>query len=226
MVFTWEELINRARVYLDDNHDEEGGFIEPADWLTIAQVEYAQLYRRWVNTSLISPEYVDTAFTGATATPDGVLAIVGVAEVVGDSWRVLPAGQPNYGRAPFRSSTAGPAMEWEARGMGDDLTVYLQPPDTSSSYVVRFIPAPAYETDIEEEVDLPYGADERLVLGIARRAHLKDSMVSSLLNGLIIDADAQLALTAFGRGAGPKITHVRSTPRNEMPRDPRMWKWF
>ena len=48
MQFSWNDLMDRARVYLDDDDDDTEGWIAPAIWLTFANVEYAQLYRRLV----------------------------------------------------------------------------------------------------------------------------------------------------------------------------------
>ncbi len=235
MIFTWNEIIDRARTYCDDDHNEEKGWIAPARWMTMAQVEYAQLYRRWIRMALIAPEPVDAAVLDGAGDPavlENVLAILGVAEITGslaagtDQYRVLEPLQQNYGRKPFRSGVSGTAAAWEAFGTGDAITVKLYPPDAALTYVTRYLVRPAYETDPAEEVDLPYGGDERLALGLARRAHLKDSTASSLLNGLIGEADAELNFTAFGMGGGQKIMAVASTPRNEFPRHPSMWRWF
>ncbi len=237
MVFTWQELIDRARTYLDDDHNEDRGFMTPARWMTIANVEYAQLYRRWIRSGLIAPMPQDRALVEAAAPTvdvplEGVLAIIGVAEVTGNDdgsdlqYRVLKQLQPDYGRMPFRSNIVDTALGWEAYGTGDTITVKIYPPDPNLTYVVRYIVRPDYETDPDEEIDLPYGTDERLVLGIARRAHLKDSTASSLLNGLIAEADAEMNFTAFQRGGGQKIVPVHSTPRNVMSSDPITWRWF
>lgn len=232
MTFTWEEIINRARVYVDDHHREEDGWLTPAQWMTLAQVEYAQLYRRWIRNSLIAPLPTDRSLlvTGVETALEGVLAIIGVAEVTGSGssaqYRVLQACQPDYGRMPFRSGIEGTAVGWEAYGTGDTITVRVYPPDTTRDYIIRYIETPALETDITEDVDLPYGADERLVLGIARRSHLVDSITSSLLNGLITDADAELNLLASMRGARFHLAPARSTPRNFMPNNPNLWRWF
>ncbi len=235
MVFTWDDIIDRARTYVDDDHKEEKGWILPERWMTLAQVEYAQLYRRWVRMSLIAPMPVDVALLDLDEPDEDVpiadcLAIIGVAEVTGSAgsleYRPLERLQPNYGRRPFRSDISGVATGWEAYGTGDAITVKIYPPDVTRTYVVRYIPRPDYETDSSEDVDLPYGGDERLALGLARRAHVKDGTSSSLLNGLIMDADAELNFTAFGMGGGQKVGPLTSTPRNEMPSDPRLWRWF
>jgi hypothetical protein len=111
------DLIDRARVYLDDDHDDTEGWIAPATWLTFANVEYAQLYKRC--------------------------------------------------RAPFWGTdmNAGAANYWQATGSADSLVVTLEPRDSAGSYLARYLPTVAYATDANSAIDLPYGSDERLVLG-------------------------------------------------------------
>ncbi len=229
MQFTWQELIDRAMVYVDNDHDEDKGWMPAPKALQIGQVEYAQLYRRWVTAGLIVPEPLDETLTADPV--EGVLAILGVAEVYGGDtvtgYRVLTSGQ-TYSNKPFRTPVDAPALEWEAFGGGDAVTVKIHPEDTNGVYVVRYLTRPEYATDPTDTVELPYGMDERLVLGMARRFHLKDSSNSQLLNGLIADADANLNFAAFGRAGqtGRQVDPRRSTPRNDFCTNPLSWRWF
>lgn len=230
MQCTWQSLRDRARVYVDDDHEDTGSFLSDVQWLAILNVEYAQLYRRWVRSGLVTPVITEVAFTGATAAATGVLAIVGVAEDLGDYPRILPSAQVNTGRDStwFDMQPAGPATTWGVTGNGDDLTVTLYPAPSSGSYVVRYIPTQAAIIDPTPvqlldprpvplgSVDLPYGGDERLVLGMARRANLKGAAASGLLERLIMDADAELNFTAAGRINGPRVrTRFNYPPRTE-----------
>jgi hypothetical protein len=232
MQFTWEALISRARLYVDDDHDDDKGWLTPAKWLMLGQVEYAQLYRRWATASLIAPEPTDATLEIGTPL-EGVLAIIGVAEVYGgdsiSGYRVLRPGL-QYGAKPFRTPVNAPADSWEAYGAGDSITVVLRPEDTSGVYVVRYVPSFNYTTDPTDTVELPFGGDERLVLGMARRAHLKDSAASALLERLIGEADANLNFLAFARAGqnGRVVKPYRdlSTPGQQFNSDPRMWMWF
>jgi hypothetical protein len=247
VTFTWEDLISRARVYVDDDHDQPdvGGWIALEKWLTIANVEYAQLYRRWVRMGLVAPPWVDYTFTGPAGTPGvqgpdadgdeepddpdewlaaGVLCIIGVAEDLGGGQlRVLSAPQSEAGRNPWWSvRPAAPATRWLATSVGDAVTITIEPPSTAT-YVVRYIPTVDYATSASATVELPYGCDERLVLGIARRAKLKESASSALLERLIQDADAEANFLAFGRNNsdGPR---VRRSPRG-FETDPRHYRF-
>lgn len=236
MQFQWQALIDRARVYVNDDHKDNGGWIAPDKWLTLAQVEYANLYRKWVRMGLVRPAPKDTTFTNAATTIQGVLAIVGVAEDLGSYVRLLSDAQPGsgadafwFGSTPFTSK----AVSWQAHGSADDLLVEVYPKDTTTTYTVRWVPVVPYTKDPTATIDLPYGGDERLVLGMARRALIKESARSQALDELIREADAELAFEAFGRaGGGPK---VRRQPRqlrtyasrfSSFPTDQRFWMYF
>lgn len=237
MQFVWNDLIDRARVYIDDDHKETDGWISPTNWLTLFNVEYAQLFRKWVRAGLIAPAYTETPFSGSSTSLSGVLAIVGVAQDMGSYRRPVFPAQSVYGRAPFWGGTmdSGPSMSWAASGTGDNLTLTLDPPDSATSnYLVRWIAAPAYATDATTTVELPYGGDERLVLGAARRALVKDSTASQSINALIADADADLNFLAFGRANGdsPRVRRVtplakaRTWQLGSFPSDPRFWTYL
>jgi hypothetical protein len=210
--YVWNDLIDRARFYVDDDHNATPGWVTPARWLSLFGVEYAQQYRKWVRQGLVAPKPTDTSFTGPSTTLTGVLAIVGVAEDLGgDRLRVLEGSQSRVGRNPFRNGHPGPGTEWEAHGAGDNLTVEISPEDTGT-YVVRWIAAPTRPTDATASVQVPDSADERLVLGAARRALVKESARSAALQQLIDEADGELGFLAAGRlnGDSPRVRRLPS----------------
>jgi hypothetical protein len=222
--FIWNDLIDRARVYVGDDHDETQGWIDPAKWLLFGQIEYAShLYPKWVRMGLVRPKPTDTVFAG-TAALTSVLAIVGVAEVMSGDVRLLEPAQVSSGADPFWQPSSPPnngrALRWAAHGISDSLTVELDPPDSATSYTVRWIPAQAYATDATSSVDLPTGGDERLVLGMARRALVKDGVRSTQLEALIADADAELTFTARARAGGARVRRIR---RRAFPMRGRTW---
>jgi hypothetical protein len=345
MNFLWSDLIDRFRTYVDDDHKETDGWLKPAKRMSIMQVEYRQLYRKWLRAGLINVEPTDCEFVGPIAmtratvpafvnyptydgviqplvngdsgnlvllrlddsgsgtgtlveeaagvnpnfprgdavfrfqpsvttfadleaalassvlfsvtTPGtaassilltvedsgttsngsdsipGVLAILGVAEVLSDGcYRVL-SPMTAYGRKPFRRVYDSAACEWSAFGDGDNLTVKLTPADSQGTYVVRYIPAPSNITDTTLTVELPYMGDERLVLGSARRAGLKEGSGGKLLSDLIMEADAELAFEAAGKDkeGGLVIRDLRrqpiqSTPSGWFPLNPRDWLFY
>lgn len=207
MQFTWQALIDRARVYIDDDHSDTDGFLAPESWLALGNVEYANLRKKWIRSGLIAPAATNTSFTGPSTTLAGVLAVIGVAENLGSGYRLVAPAQPEYGQDPYWQSASAPtpqATSWMASGSADDLLVELDPAHTGS-YVVRWLPTVAYANNPASTIDLPYGGDERLVLGMARRAKLKEGAASALLERLILEQDAELAFTAASRINGLKV---------------------
>lgn len=362
--FTVQELVDRAKVYVDDDHSAMKSWIADAKWLAIFNAEYAQLYKKWVRNGLMQP-VIQTAYLSAEETSiTGVLAIVGVARDENGSITMLSPAQPTVGRDAFwRSANDGtaPSCRWAAFGIGDTALIQLDPApsdldyvapvtgvkatldlgaaltaagtasetvlsatstgtwansmgitlgalndpayvnyiadygavtpvgtDTialawplgtaaftnqqfeaaiiadwntddgpiaalvevstaststtnwqsnataisnladsthpilfsggvdevaeSSNYIARYVPTPTALTALSGSVEVPYGADERLVLGIARRAHLKDSGASRLLEQLIVEADTELGFSSMGKVNGPKVMRSSRNP--------------
>jgi hypothetical protein len=148
---------------------------------------------------------------------------VGVARDLGNgNLRVLYPSQSVMGRAPFwNTSAGGEGYYWEASGSADSLLYTMHPQDTSTNpYFVRYIPTVPYATDPATTIDVPYGTDERLVLGMARRSFVKESAASMLVERLIAEQDAEAAFTATGRGDGPRIRVVRRNPLLRSPSTP------
>ncbi len=214
---SWQDLIDRARLYSDDDPASANGkgWIQPAMWMTLLQVEYRYLYARWVRSGLQAPTPVDVEFTGPYTDLTGVLALVGVARVTSPgNYELLQPSQSREGRAPIRSTRTGVGVGWSASGTGDSLRVSIDSTDTGT-YLVRYIARPELVTNPALTVNLPYGADERLVLGATRRAHLKDSTTSALLERLLLDADAELNMVASRViGDAARIRRVDERPLN------------
>lgn len=222
MLTSPQAIINRARVYIDDDHNETPGWLSETTWLDLFNTEYAEQYRVWVRSGLISPTYVDVPFSNDSdvelpvdpETQAGVLSIVEVVEDTGQGYRVIPPAQSVFGRRPFRYSNdpeTRKAQCWEAQGngFGDNLVVILQPGDSTGNYIVRYIPqvTRVVAEEITAESYFPDGLDERIALGIARRAKLKEGTASALLERLIAQSDADTRMIAFGRfnGDSPRV---------------------
>jgi hypothetical protein len=244
MLTTWQDIIDRARTYVSDDHDEDKGWITPERWLTLANVEYGILYKRWVRMGLIRIEPNNNSFAGpGTVIPgdtdpegSGVLCIIGVAEDLGGGrFRLIPPGQSVDGADAFYDElTTGPAVRWRGYGVGDSIRIFLSPYTSDGQYMVRWIPAPIPQQNAANQVEMPFGCDERLVLGTARRALLKDSSASALLERLIAEQDAETNFSAFGKNNsdGPRVRRVRSIAgpnrrwSSGFPHDPQGWSYY
>jgi hypothetical protein len=104
-----------------------------------------------------------------------------------------------------------------------------EPVEEAGNYYVRYYVRPDYFTSASDTVELPYGVDERIVLGMADRAGIKDSTVSRNIKELKFEHDAQLNFLIFGRGDGPRVRRINRTPlrtdrfASPFPTDPRYW---
>lgn len=237
MQFTGQELIDRARVYVDDDNKDTDGWLAPASWLALLNVELAQSYRRDVRNGLVTPPATDQTLN-SSATLNNCLAIHGVGRLLTSGlYTMLTPAQSAYGVKPFWGSTTsnGPAHSWMAEGAGDTITVKIQPDSamTAGTYMCRFTPTLARLTDLSQTIDVPFGTDERLVLGVARRSHLKDSTTSALLERLVMEQDAEINLQAFSRlKDSPRVRRVRSRTEQRgaatasFPIDPREWRYY
>lgn len=246
MLIRWQAIIDRARTYVDDDHDETSGWLSPEKWLVLAQVEYEQIYARWIRQGVINVAPIDVTFTGPSvyigglsevdpdaapsmgdpvdANENGVLCVIGVAEVVDtDRYRRLVGSQEHIGMAPIRSTNDSPASSWSATGAGDALMVNLHPADTQGTYLVRYMPVPIRTEDPTDTVILPFGRDERIVLGLAKRAGVKESSASALLERLIIQCDEEAAFAAATKNGGLRVRRTKSTPSQLFPTDPSQW---
>ncbi len=226
MILAVQELIDRARVLIDDDHDDQQ-FIEPAQWLSFFNVERAQLHRRWVRTGLVTSAPQDQQFSTNTVVVPGVLATVGVAEDLGAGrLRVIQGAQSEYGRAPFwtRQTGAGRSQRWSATGLGDDLTYTLEP-SAPGNYLVRYIAMLPRVTLPTATTEVPDGGDERLVLGMARRAQVKASGASRMIESLIQISDAELNMLAAQRSGGARVRVKDRAPSATFSTLPRDWMW-
>lgn len=208
--FTIQSLIDRAKVYADEDHEDDSGWIAPAIWLRLAVTEIAEQHRRWVRAGHVIPAQATASVTG-TAIGFDVLAIVAVYYDDGTTVRLLDYAGPSV----IRSATQpeGDAYRWWMESSGDSVTVLLDPqPSTYDNYYIRYVPQYPVNliTSATDQIELPSGMDERVVLGIARRAHIKDSGASSLIERLIAQSDAELAFGAAARTGG---LSVKTLPR-------------
>lgn len=226
MQTTWRELIDRARTYTDDDHDDEKAWITPERWLTFGKTEFGYLWRRWAKLNPAGVLYTDEQFTGSPHTIGAATyAIVGVAQVYNSStpYRLLRPAQSSLGVSPYWNQIeGGPACTWSLAGVEPTgMTITIDPADTGGTYLVRYVaslaPLDAALT-LDTEFTIMDGWDERLVLGMARRAHVKDSVRSSAIAELIVLADADIGFSALGQiiGESPKVKIKRgmtSRPR-------------
>lgn len=227
MPITTQDVINRARIYVDDNHKVTDGWKQPADWLAIAGPEIIACYRKWVREGIVSLATVDSAFTGPNYTfTAGVIAITDVVESLGfGSYRKVEPASSVYGREPFWDNTIGTqgnSQYWTAAFGTTGYVLKLHPPDTAS-YLVRNIPEPDIST-LASILYLPTGLEDYVALRIARKALASEGASSQAIERLLMVAEAEWKMLSLGTTLGD-APRVRITRRPHWGSNSRMFTW-
>jgi len=229
MAYTIQNIIDRARIYVDDNHKATDGWKEPADWLSLAKSEFANMYRKWVRESVLSFLPITGIFTGPSFTfPTTPLAIMGVAQVIGNQVRLISPAMSEYGRQPYWDDTItvpnNTAVTWTGAtdvfpdgGGNPTFTVTLHPPDTASGYQVKYIRFPELDA-LDKFVILPEGYEDYVALRLARKALASEGASSQAIERLIIDAEASIKMDSFSniQGDGPKVRIIRPYAKQKL----------
>ncbi len=214
-VYLISDLINEARVLIDDDHTEDTGWVKEARWVRWLNWEMRTLAERCLKMGLVRTPVTELDFTGPATTGAALSGVMEILNVVDPDGNELEAVQPDAGVAPFWDPVAtGPARYWMATGGANTLVVTLSPQD-SRTYTVRYVPQTTYATAATDYVSVPQGFEERLVLGMARYALVKEGRVSVALERRLEQADATIAFSLFGKVRGPV---VRRLPRSSGPR--------
>lgn len=253
--YSYLDIINRAKIYVDDNNKVTEGWKRLDDWLAILRPEVLACYRKWIREGLISLSWVDETFTGPTHAFANInyapLCIIGVVQNMGSYYRpVLPA-QAQLGRAPFfqPNSIAGLATTWTASFgfVGEDVNIIpdnenmgiyqlrLHPPDTSSNYIVRYIPEPFVPTLVSSLSTVvffaPEGYDDYLALRLARKAIASEGGSSQAIEKLIMVAELDMKMDTLSNpmGEAPKVRVVKPFNRQALGSNPwqvNPYNWF
>ncbi len=213
MLHLASDLVNLAKTLIDDDHEDDAGWIADDRWLRFLNWELTELYWRLVRMSVIQPALTVTAFTGPTTTIQA-RAVLDVGQDMGTHVRPLANNQARSGTHSLwipSTPTSAQAREWFCTGSGDTLTIELYPRDTAS-YKVRFAAPLPYLTALSQStVDLPAGVESRLVYGMARHALTKESGRSGAIEQGIFLAEASIGMLATTRkhSDGPRVINVR-----------------
>lgn len=230
------ELIARAKAAADM---EDSGFVTQAQWLRWANLEHRMFYSWLARHGYV----VDT--TGASHTADGTgsfaavtdpMVVMGVWEVVGTRYRPLRSGDAiQYTTA---GTQTGPASHYWLSDRGDgDFNIVMFPRPTSGTYVSLYLASPATlvlatpAVGEDDEVRYPLGLEERIVLGMARRALAKEESSTAEVGRQIRELEQHAEAVAWDRLSGG-VQAVRNVDARErgwhsglaLP-PPREWLW-
>lgn len=214
MVVTVASLIASARAYANDDHAQVQGAIPDARWLVWANIEWNYVYHLLLDYSLIAPPTTvlsGTPVSGQLSVP-GCLGIEHVYRVDGDNRTLLTPAQSGEGRSPYRSYTGdGEPTEWWATGGGGAVTVTLNPPTSTGTYEVRYVPeAPELVLSAPvgtqvTSIDVNPTAHDLIAMRMANKQLIRLNGYSGNLSRSIKEAQEELQMQSVARHPGAHV---------------------
>lgn len=239
-VTTVSDLIDRAKAV----SDMRDNFVTPTQWLAWASQERLALDLFLARSGWTLPfAEFNITITGSEGgvynvnPTGGVMAIVCVLQYDSNG-RVRPLEHENA--VEFnRTAKSGSAAFYRTSWSGDNLVLNLWPtPQVGETYRVVYIPHPkklvlsspgAWE---EISVAYPMGWEERIILGMARRALIKEESSTSSVDSEIALWDQRIEEAAWSRvlSSAPTVrntdpTHYAWTDRYSFPPFG-LWTWI
>lgn len=212
------ELVERAKAAAD-MHDN---FVTLRQWLTWASLERMALdlliaRAGWTQAFATTTITVDGSEDGEF-TPDttsGIMAIVAIHQVSPQGTRLLRTADPaTFLRTLPGGEQRGNATHFRARQDEDTLILNFFPePAAGETYLVTYIPHPrrlttADEVGYDTSVSYPMGWEERIVLGMARRALEKEESDSTGIRLQITEMERQIEELIQSRAGATSIINM------------------
>lgn len=206
---TTQTLINRARA-ISDMHD---GFITDSEWMAWATQERLALdlfiaRSGWTQNFSTLTITVTGSESGVFTLSSPVLAIVSVHEK-NAAGMVRPVEFNNvvdfYRQIDGSTQNTGHPKYYRVKTSGDTVSINFWPtPVASYAFVVTYIPHPntldlIFGTNIDANVTYPMGWEERIVLGMAKRALIKEESDFSAIQRLIQEIESQIEELCFAK---------------------------
>ncbi len=241
---TTSELVDRAKAV----SDMRDNFVTPTQWMYWASQERLALdlfisRSGWpLNITSFDISVLGNEGGVFPLNPTGgVLAIVCIHEVEGDRVRRLKLNDAiTFFRQPTGTSGGlqGHASTYRAIWSGDNINLEMYPsPSAGETYRVTYIPHPlrltldaSPATGYGNSVSYPLGWEERIVLGMARRALMKEESDTRTVDQEIALWDQRIEEACWNRilGASPSMRNVddeRGWSANTSIPPPGSW-WF
>lgn len=255
-IFTAQDIIDRAAAAAD-MHDD---FVTPAQWLAWLNVERKALHLSVARSGWILGGQVFTEVLTASSTADYLTFTVGadVVAIVG-FWQVYPDGrfrpirfstytdsrlqasQAVIGVLPIGPVTGEPYSVSYVENMNTGVSnagsvggrFHLYPrPTVGMTFVAAYIPIISDIAALTDQMSYPMGIEERMVLGMARRALRKEESDTREITEAIIEEDRKIEEFAASRvlHSVPKVRNVDREERGwSYDREigpPETWLWL
>lgn len=222
----------------------DSDFVTPTDWFRWCNLEKYALDSYIARNGIILKENTVTITVGTTTAVsagayelDDPLAIVGVFELLDGRWRRLRSSDAVDGAGRI-GDTAGQASVWRIiQATGSKLVIQFYPIPASGVYkVIKINSDPILEAPVvadpssgEDEVNYPLGWEERIVLGMAKRALAKEESPTSHIEAQLKTVDQLIEEMAWNRlfAANQKVRNVDKVERgwSEYPLIPSRELW-
>lgn len=220
---TGQSLVDRAMA-ISDMHDN---FVSPTEWLAWLNQEQRTLRLFLARSGWALPFDTTTATItaagwslvtdGAAAVPVSrsaaghhvftptladVMAVVCVHESQsGRLFRLSYKDSVNFLRQTIQGTVSqGHATDFRMRMYGNEIHMDFYPtPLATEIYLITYLSAPVPLTALTQAVALPMGWEERLVLGMARRAIIKEESDPSKIEQLLAEMDREIEELCWSR---------------------------
>lgn len=207
--FTAQQLIDRAQAAAD-MHDD---FVTTAQWLAWLSVEVQNLDRHIAQSGYVLRESSWTVTAnGAVSYPFEVepFAVLAVYAVDGGRYRRLRATDMFDGRPGRDTADTGQSHTYRITLANDAITLHLHPTPTSGTYEVVYIPVSPVAATVAQTYLYPLGWEERVVLGMARRALAKEETTNPALETEVRRIEEHIEQTAWSRMYANSASRVRN----------------
>lgn len=242
--FTVQNIVDRAAA-IADMHDT---FVTPAQWLAWFNVERRALELFKARHGGVAMGNVQTVtavgpdrYPLATAGVNETMAIVGV-------WQELSSGRLRPLRIVpwvdnFVQDEGGPDVgpsqyvfieDHNNDGVEVSTLLRFYPRDPSGNYLIMYLQAPAAAVSMTTVFSQPMGLEERIVLGMAKRALIKEESDTSAIDKLIREMDQQIEEYCWQRSFA-QVASVRNVDKLQrgwvtqdgfVPPNPDSWFWM
>ena len=150
---------------------------------------------------------------GTYSTPHNMLAVVCVHRIESDGLRRLEYDDAVsfLRQLPGTPVWNGPALKYRVKRSSDSINFQFYPePDAGDQLLVTYIPMPARLTTVAGTVNYPMGWEERIVLGMARRAMDKEESDSGPIQRQMREMDNQIEELCWNRvmSESPKVRNA------------------
>lgn len=229
---TVETLIARAQTAADM---ADGDFVNTEEWLRWLNVERQALDVRIAREGLVLREAQETitatgAFEYSISDP---LAVLGVYQLKDGYYRRLRHSDlmDGAGYQDLGVTHGDPVMFRITQNTDNEITIRFYPNPTTGTFIVKTIPEET-ELEIDDEVSYPLGWEERIVLGMARRAVAKEEGDTREFLRQIAEIDSHIETSASDRlfGAHFSVRNVDKVERGWLPfpyiPTREQWLWF